>query len=412
MSNIILVILNIIILFEYAFERILSFLNLKNWSNTLPAELKDFYDEEKYQKSQAYSKANQKLSLITSSFSTIVILLMINFNGFAKVDLWANSQSQNPILVALLFFGVLLLASDIINIPFSLYSTFVIEEKFGFNKMNLKTFIFDKLKGYLLAGLFGGLLLSAVVFIYLKTGTIFWILVWLVLTLFTLFITTFYTTLIVPIFNKLKPLEKGALRTAIEKYSNEVGFSLKNIFVIDGSKRSSKANAYFSGLGSKKSIVLFDTLINEQSTEELVSVLAHEVGHYKRKHTLKNMLLSILQTGIMLYIFSLVINNPALPEAIGIQKISFHISLLIFGLLYSPISLITGILMNLLSRKYEYEADHFASTSYSGKHLASALKKLSINHLSNLKPHPASVFVHYSHPPLLQRLHAISKTIK
>ncbi len=409
MNNLFLIIIAII-LFDFIFDNVLDYLNLKNLSPKLPEEAKGIYDEEKYRKSQEYYKMNHNFSMLTSAISLAGLLLMLFLNGFAYMDSFVRSYTDNSILMALMFFGILGFASDILGLPFSLYKTFVIEEKFGFNKTTIKTFLFDKLKGYLLAAIIGGGLFSLILWIYQSTGQYFWLIAWAVISFFTIFITMFYTTFLVPIFNKLTPLPEGELRTAIEAYCKKVGFKLNNLFVIDGSKRSAKANAYFSGLGAKKTIVLYDTLIEKHSIEELVAVLAHEVGHYKKKHTLIGAIQGIAQTGAMLFILSLFLGNPALANALGIEQSSFHIDILAFGLLYSPLSEILGIISNIISRKHEFEADAYAKETYDGNALGTALKKLSSDNLSNLKPHPAYVFVHYSHPPVLERLRALSQS--
>ncbi len=282
------------------------------------------------------------MTLIPSSFTLILMLVMLFAGGFAWLDNFVREYTQNPILMALMFFGILGFAADILTTPFSIYSTFVIEEKFGFNKTTTKTFIFDKLKGWLLAAIIGGGLLALIVWIYNSTGEWFWVIAWGAIGGFTIFMTMFYSNIIVPLFNKQEPLEDGSLRAAIEKFSQKVAFKLDNIFVMDGSKRSTKANAYFSGLGAKKRIILFDTLIKDHSDNELVGILAHEVGHYKKKHTLLGTIISLLQTGLMLYILSLFIGNPVLSQALGAEQGSFHLGILAFGLLYSPLSLVLG----------------------------------------------------------------------
>ncbi|WP_205461871.1 M48 family metallopeptidase [Mangrovibacterium lignilyticum] len=401
-----------ILVFDFVLERILDYLNTTRWSDQVPDEVKGIYDEEKYRKQQAYSKTNHRFGMLTSSFSFVLILGMFFFQGFALVNDWALSISENPIWSALLFFGLLMLASDILTTPFDLYSTFVIEEKFGFNKTSVKTYIFDKLKGWVLGAIIGGGLMALIIWIYTITGPSFWLWVWLVISGFSIFMAMFYSSLIVPLFNKQTPLGDGELKTAINEFASKVGFKLDNIFIIDGSKRSTKANAYFTGLGSKKRIVLYDTLINDMETPELVAVLAHEIGHYKKKHIIWSLILGILQTGLMLFIFSLVIDSPELSQALGVDKAYFHIGLITFGILYSPLSSIIGIGMNMFSRKNEYEADAFAAENYSAGPLATALKKLSVNNLSNLRPHPAYVIVHYSHPTLLQRLKAMKENEK
>ena len=396
-----------ILTFNYLLGRFLSYLNDTRRSTELPQELEGIYDEGKYKKQQEYDKENSRFSMLTATFSFTIMLLMLLFDGFAWVDGLVTTMTDHAILAVLLFFGILGLASDIIGIPFSLYGTFVIEEKYGFNRTTVKTFILDKLKGYLLGGLIGGGLLALFVWFYDTAGDLFWVYAWSLFSGFALFMTAFYASIIVPLFNKLTPLESGSLREAIEDYCKKVNFKLNDLFVMDGSKRSAKANAFFSGLGAKKKIVLYDTLIENHTKEELVAVLAHEAGHFKKKHTRASLLISILQTGLMMYILSLVIGSPALSQALGVQEQSFHIGLLVFSLLYSPLSMIMGIGMNMLSRKNEYEADAFARDTYNGEALASALKKLSVDNLSNLTPHPFYVFLNYSHPTLLQRLNAL-----
>ena len=402
-----LILLLAILTFDFTFNKVLEYLNIKSMKEELPEEVKGIYDEEKYKKSIAYSKANNKFGLITSTFSFILSFILLATGFFGWFDAWVSSFFNNEIIISLAFFGILFLASDILNIPFQIYDTFVIEEKFGFNKTTPKTFIFDKIKGYLLTALLGGIILFALLKLIDLFGPNFWIWFWVVISLFILFMNMFYTTLILPLFNKLTPLEDGDLKTAIEEYSRKVKFPLDNIFVIDGSKRSAKSNAFFSGIGKKKKIVLYDTLIEKHTREELVAVLAHEVGHFKKKHIVSGYILSILQTGLTLFIMSLVIFSPSMSQALGADEFAIHLNLLAFGILYSPISHFISIFMNILSRKNEYEADAFARDTYDGSFLQQALKKLSVDNLSNLFPHPAYVFINYSHPPLLKRLAAM-----
>ncbi len=293
-----------IILFEYILERVLDYLNSTYWSNEIPAELEGIYDAEKYKKSQDYEKVTTRFSIFSSTLSLVVLLVLLYTGGFAWLDNFVRQYTDNPIWMAIMFFGIFGLAADLLSTPLSIYSTFVIEEKFGFNKTTAKTFILDKLKGWVLGAIIGGGLLALVVWIYETTGSWFWVIAWGVIGGFTIFMTMFYSNVIVPLFNKQTPLEDGELRTGIEAFASKVKFKLKNIFVMDGSKRSTKANAYFSGLGAKKRIVLFDTLIKDQTTDELVGVLAHEIGHYKKKHTLTGTIISLLQTGLTLYILS------------------------------------------------------------------------------------------------------------
>ncbi len=398
-----------IIILDFLFDRLIDYLNSTRWSNVLPQELKGIYDEEKYRKSQNYHRENMKVGLLTSSLSFILILFFLFADGFAWLDNLVRQYTENPILMALLFFGIIGLASDILSTPFDLYDTFVIEEKYGFNRTTPKTYALDKIKGWILAILLGGGILALFVWFYRFAGELFWLYAWIFLTFFSIFMAMFYSTLIVPLFNKQTPLEEGELRDAIEKFARKAGFKLDNIFVIDGSKRSTKANAYFSGFGSKKRIVLFDTLIKEHTTDELVAVLAHEIGHYKKKHIVKGMFISTLTTGLMLYLLGMFINRPELSMALGVEQSSFHIGIIAFGLLYSPVSTLLGIGGNWLSRKNEYEADAFAAKKFKPEPLQEALKKLSVNNLSNLRPHPVNVFVNYSHPPLLKRLQHLEK---
>ena len=405
----ILILLLAILSFDFIFNKILEYLNIKSMKEELPDEVKGIYDEEKYKKSISYARANNKFGLLTSSFSFILSFVLLATGFFGWFDQKVHGFIVTEELVSLAFFGLLFLASDILNIPFQLYDTFVIEEKFGFNKTTSKTFILDKLKGYVLAGVIGGLILFVLLKLINLFGPDFWIYFWIVISVFILFINMFYTSLILPLFNKLTPLEDGELKDEIETYSKKIKFPLDNIFVIDGSKRSAKSNAFFSGIGKKKKIVLYDTLIENHSKEELVAVLAHEVGHFKKKHIITGYVLSILQTGFTLFIMSLIIFSPAMSEALGGSQLAIHLNLLAFGILYSPISHFVGVFMNMLSRKNEFEADAFAKETYNGTFLQQALKKLSVDNLSNLFPHPAYVFMNYSHPPLLKRLAAMNE---
>ncbi|MDH3322513.1 MAG: M48 family metallopeptidase [Flavobacteriaceae bacterium] len=398
-----------ILIIDFIIDKYIDYLNAKQFNDPVPETLKDVYNNEDYEKSQAYKKENYQFSLITSSFSLALTLAFFLFKGFAWVDQIARNYSDNEIIITLIFFGIIMLGSDILSTPLSFYQNFVIEEKYGFNKSTKKLFFIDKLKGWLLSILIGGGVLAIIVWFYQQTGASFWIYTWLFIGVFTVFITMFYSSLIVPLFNKQTLLEDGELKSSIEKFAKKVGFKLNNIFVIDGSKRSTKANAYFSGFGAKKRIVLYDTLINDLENDEIVAVLAHEVGHYQKKHVFINMILSLILTGFTLYILSLFINNAVLSEALSVNQPSFHIGLIAFGVLYSPISEVTGLLMNYLSRKFEYQADDYAKENFDSNALISSLKKLSKNSLSNLTPHKANVFVHYSHPTLLQRVNNLMR---
>lgn len=393
-----------IIIINFIIDKIIDNLNAKHFDDTLPNEVADVYEKEEYIKSQSYKKENFKFSSITSLFSITLTLLFFFFDGFKLVDNYARSISENPISIAFIFFGIIMLASDILTTPFAYYKTFVIEEKFGFNKSTKKLFWLDKIKGWLMSIIIGGLILSLIIWFYQTTGKNFWLYAWALVAVFTLFMNMFYSTLIVPLFNKQTPLEDGELKSEIEKFAKKVDFKLDKIFVIDGSKRSTKANAYFAGFGKTKRIVLYDTLINDLTTDEIVAVLAHEVGHYKRKHIIFNLTSSVLLTGLTLFILSLFIDSQLLSQALGVSTPSFHIGMIAFGILYTPISEITSLFMNYVSRKFEYQADNYAKEHFGAEPLISSLKKLSKNSLSNLTPHKTYVFMHYSHPPLKERI--------
>ena len=404
MYNTIFFLIIIIPLAGFLLERYLVHLNGKMWSDTLPEKLKGVCLEEEYRKSQFYEKDNRKLSFWSSAFNLAVILAMIIAGGFSLVDGVARTFSMNMIVIALIFFGIIGFVSEIINIPFSWYDTFVIEKRYGFNTMTVRTFITDHIKSWFIVVLIGIPVLGLITWFYYKAGNLFWLYAWGLITAFTIFMNFFYSELIVPLFNKQTPLEEGTLRNKIEEYADRTGFKLRNIYVINGSKRSTKSNAYFSGFGPKKRIVLFDTLLKELTEDEIVAVLAHEIGHYRRKHVLQTMISSVLITGFMLFLFSIVVDNPEMSQAMGAEKPSFHLGLIAFGILYSPLSLVIGLVSNIISRRNEFAADRFVRETYDPAILASALKKLSVKNLSNMMPHPTYVFFHYSHPPLLQRL--------
>ncbi|MBK3517830.1 M48 family metallopeptidase [Carboxylicivirga marina] len=398
-----------IITWQFLFDQWLDYLNHKNVKDKIPQELEGVYDEDKYRKQQEYKKANYSFGLLSEVLSFVIMIAMLALGGFALINGWVTELSGNATFQSLLFFAIIGLGSSVISLPFSIYGTFVIEERFGFNKTTPLTFILDLFKSMLLSVLIGGPLMALVIWLYSIAGELFWLYAWLVISGFTIFMTMFYTTLILPLFNKQTPLEQGELRDAIEAFSLKAGFKLDNVYVMDGSKRSTKANAFFSGLGARKRIVLYDTLIKDLDIEEIVAVLAHEVGHYKLKHTLWGTITGVLQMGIILFIFGLVVGSPLLSQALGVAEPNFHIGILAFGILYTPVSFIAGIFMTILSRKNEYAADAYANDFGLGKALISGLKTISSNALSNLTPHPLFVFFHYSHPPLVQRIRAINK---
>jgi STE24 endopeptidase len=408
MVQLLFIIIIVILVADFGLERYLAFLNIKESGKELPVLLRDIYDPEKYAKQQDYFRTNSRFEILTSCFSFVITLLMFSLGGFHWVDQLVQGYVQSEIWTPIIFFGVLFFENDILSIPFDWYDTFVIEQKFGFNKVTPKLFILDKLKGYGMTIILGGGILFVIIWIYTLTPTYFWLLAWAVVTVFSLIMTMFYSQIIVPLFNKQTPLGEGELRTEIEKFALKTGFKLDNIFVIDGSKRSTKANAYFSGLGAKKRIVLYDTLMDKMTVEEIVAVLAHEVGHYKHKHTLINFMISIPSTLLLFFAFGYILKSDTFAQALGGTVASFHLNALAFSILYSPISLVLDIATNVLSRKFEYQADAFAAKYGYAQQLTSGLKKLTATSLGNLMPHPLYVFFHYSHPTLYQRIQKIT----
>jgi STE24 endopeptidase len=410
--NIYLIIILAILIGDYILDLVIEALNVKNIKTELPQEFQGYYDGEKYRKSQNYLKENTGFGLTSKTIFTIITITFILIGGFNYVDLAARSFNFGPIVTGLIFAAILMFASQIMGIPFSAYRTFVIEEKYGFNKTTPKIFVLDILKGGLLTIVIGGTIFSVVLWFFGKTGGFAWFYCWVAVTAFQLFLVFIAPVVIMPIFNKFIPLEDGELKQTIENYAGSQNFKMKGVFKMDGSRRSTKSNAFFTGFGKYRRIVLFDTLIEKHTVDELVSVLAHEMGHYKKKHIFKHMAISIITSGFMFFILSLFINNPGLFSAFRMENLSIYASLFFFGFLYSPISMIFSILGNILSRKYEYESDAYAAATYKKPEaMVDALKKLSVDNLSNLTPHRLKVFLEYSHPPVLQRIQAI-KTAK
>lgn len=407
----------VLLIFGFVFEKVLEILNASYYSKPIPEIFQSYFSEENKTKNEQYKRAKFKYAMVDSSLGFVITFLFWFLGGFGLLSEWVESVSSYEIINTLLFFGILFLTSNLISLPFSYYFNFVLEEKFGFNKMSIRTFILDQVKSLMLISIIGGGLVALIVWVYESVPDSFWWIIWLILSIFMVFMTAFYAHLIVPLFNKQSKLEEGDLKTAIEKMALQLDFNLQNIFVMDGSKRSSKANAYFTGLGKQKRIVLYDTLINDLDTEEIIAVLAHEVGHYKHKHTLSNILIGLLQTGLMLYILSLFIApesqmslwlNQVLAQNQFLHESHFYLGIIGFTILYTPISMILGVLMNILSRRFEYQADTFAKKHQLGEPLKTALIKLSKNSLSNVNPHPLYVFVNYSHPTVLDRYTLLS----
>ena len=408
--NTFLIIILCVLIGTYLLDLVVEILNARHVETELPEEFRDCYDAGKYKKSQEYLKENTHFGIVTDSIVTPLTIAFILLGGFNLVDRFARSFGLGSILTGLIFVGVLMLASQILLIPFSIYGTFVIEEKYGFNKTTPKTFVLDIFKIWLLGALIGGIILSVVLWFFEKAGPWAWLYCWFAITFFQLFLTFIAPVVIMPIFNKFFPLEEDDLKTAINDYAGSQDFKMKGVFTMDGSRRSTKSNAFFTGFGKFRRIVLFDTLIKKHTTEELVSVLAHEMGHYKKRHILQTMVISVLTTGLMLYILSLFINNRELFAAFRMQEMSVYASILFFAFLYSPIEMIFSVFGNILSRRNEYEADSYAVKTYKKPlSMIAALKKLSVENLSNLTPHPLKVFLSYSHPPVLERIRAIRK---
>ncbi len=393
-----------IVFSEFLFTKYLGFTNIKYWSDIVPPELEWIYNEKEYIQSQKYEREKFRFWLLSSVFSFILLLLMLVFGWFWALDTYLRGFDMSPISLWLTYFWIIFVVQTIIGVPFSYYSTFVIEEKYGFNKMTHKLFFLDMCKSLLLSGIIGALILGTIIYIYTILGSSFWLYAWGIMIGFMLFFMMFYSTLIVPLFNTQTPLEDWELKEAIENFAKKVDFQLDNIYVIDGSKRSSKANAYFSGIGPKKRIVLYDTLIADLSTDELVAVLAHEIGHYKKKHTYQMFAFWVAQTGLLLYVFSLALGVPDISLALWATQSSFHVWAVAFGMLFTPISMVLGMVGNMMSRKNEYEADAYAKKYWNATDLINALKKLSINNLSNLRPSPQYEFFYYSHPTVLKRI--------
>jgi STE24 endopeptidase len=400
------------IFIEFTLTIISELLNLKALKVDPPPELQDIYAPEKYRNSQEYTRVNTRFSLITGTFRVAVLLAFWFTGGFNLLDQAIRSWGLVPIVNGLIYLGILMFAFSLLMLPFTIYSTFVIEEKFGFNRTTIRTFIMDHLKAMVLSILLGAPLLAGILSLFEYAGALAWLYCWAVIVLYSLIVQYVAPTWIMPLFNKFTPMEQGELREKIMQYAGSVNFSVKNVFVMDGSKRSSKSNAFFTGFGRNKRIALFDTLIERHTIPELVAVLAHEIGHHKKKHIVQGTIISILHTGLLLFLLSVFIDSPGLYTAFMMEQPSVYTGLLFFGLLYTPIELILSILLNIVSRKNEYEADRFAATTIDEpQSMISALKKLSADNLSNLSPHPFYVFLNYSHPPLLQRIRAIEHAI-
>ena len=395
---------------EYLLSTVSSILDMGNIVEEVPADFQDVYDREKYARSQSYLRDRTRFGIFSSTFSLLLILVVIHTGLFGVLDQFVRVQTIQPILAGLLFFGIIFIIQDIISLPFSIYSTFVIEEKFEFNRTTPKTFVIDKLKGYALTVILGSAVIVPILFFFERFGPRGWWIAWGLVTLFMIAVQPLFVHVIAPLFNKFTPLEEGELRLAIEEYSEKVKFPIGRIDVMDGSKRSGHSNAYFSGLGKSRRIALFDTLLEKHTTEEIISVVAHEVGHYKQKHIIKGTALGILETGVMLFIFNLIMKDAALFSVFGVSDISVYGGLVFFAMLYAPVSMITSLLTTAVSRKNEFEADTFSlETTENPQALVNMLKGLAANNLAHLTPHPLKVFLSYSHPPVISRIAAVTQ---
>ncbi|MGM9746938.1 MAG: M48 family metallopeptidase [Paludibacteraceae bacterium] len=396
-----------ILIVDFAFDRTLAWLNIKHSTDAIPEPLRDMYDADKYAKQQRYMRAKSKLSWCMAFFNFTVTIIMLLCDGYAWLDRLVRTWTSNELLVSLIFFGIIFLFSEIISIPVSIYRTFVIETRFGFNKRTPKIFVTDRLKSLALSIILDGSLLTVTILMYQQIPDYFWLVAWAVVTTYNLFMGQFYSKLIVPLFNKQTPLEAGELRTAIEQFAQQCNFRINNIYVIDSSKRSTKANAYFTGWGKRKRIVLYDTLINKLTTKEIVAVLAHEIGHDKHHHTLRDLAISQPMNLLLFILIGLFLNNNLLAQALGCPTASFHINMLAFSFLYTPISNVFDWIENIISRRHEYQADAFVKVNGYAEEQISALKKITAHALRNLTPHPLCVYLYYSHPTLLQRITAL-----
>ena len=410
MENIYYLIIISAIIVEYLLSSLSSLLDIKNISPNIPPDFEKAYDQEKYTKSQDYLRVRTRFGIFSSTFSLFLIIMVIHSGVFGLLDQYVMNQTENYILQGLIFIGIIYFFQDIISLPFSIYNTFVIEEKFGFNKTTPSLFIIDKIKGYFIFIVIGSVIITPVLYffhVYTDTG---WLIAWSILTVFMIAIQPLFVHVIAPMFNKFTPLEDGELRSAIEKYVSKVNFPLARIDIMDGSKRSAHSNAYFSGFGKSRRIAIFDTLVDKHSTEEIVSVVAHEVGHYKLKHILFGTIIGIVETGIMLFAFILIMNDISLYHVFGVNNFSVHAGIVFFSMLYAPVSMVTSIISSAISRKNEFEADKYSlDTTQNSEALISILIGLSANNLSHLTPHPLKVFLSYSHPPVIDRIKAVAQ---
>jgi STE24 endopeptidase len=408
--NTIAVIIVFALIVDWLLHYVGDLLNLRHLRSNIPQDFIDLFDAERYRLSQQYLKVRTHFGWLVSIFHLAAILFFWFSGGFNLVDQWVRSFGWGPVVSGLLFIGILLFLRALLSLPFNCYATFAIEARFGFNRTTLKTYVSDLIKGVLLAIVLGAPVMALVLVLFEHAGPAAWLYCWAAVTLFTLVVQFIAPTFIMPLFNKYTPLEEGALRSAILAYARSIDFPLQNIFVMDGSRRSTKSNAFFTGFGRTKRIVLFDTLIQQHTVDELVAVLAHEMGHYKKKHILISIVIGILHTGLLFFLLSIFVSHQALFDAFHMQQTSIYAGLLFFGLLYTPVDFFIGLILQMISRRHEHDADRFAvKTTGAPEALVDALKKLSVHNLSNLRPHPLYVFLNYSHPPVMERIRTIRR---
>ncbi len=410
--NLFAVIILIALVSEFAINILADVLNLRKLKTDLPESLAGYHDQNSYRKSQEYLRVNTRFGWLTSTFSLALILVFWFLGGFNVLDQIIRNYNLGPVSSGVLFIGILVAGKALIFLPFSIYDTFVIEEAFGFNKTSVKVFITDTVKGIVLAVGIGGPLLAVILLFFERTGPYAWIVCWITVVIFMLIMQFLVPSVIMPLFNTFEPIEEGDLKKSLMEYAASIAFPLTHVFRMDGSKRSSKSNAFFTGFGKSKRIVLYDTLIEQHTVPELVGVLAHEMGHFKLNHIKKNLVIAILQSGFMFYILSLCLSRKGLFDAFYMEHVSVYAGLVFFSMLFTPVDFFSHILMNMYSRKNEYEADRFAViTTQDNRSIKEALIKLSVNNLGNLFPHPFYVLLNYSHPPLMDRIYRIEKTI-
>lgn len=404
-----LIILTALVL-GFVLNVIANLFNLKALKLELPPVLEGIYKPDEYCNSQEYTRTITRFEFVTSTFRLFLLLSFWFASGFNYLDQVVRAWGYVPIVNGLLYIGILLISYNLLMLPFSAYATFVIEEHFGFNRATLRTFLLDRVKGLALMVLLGAPLLAGILALFEYSGPYAWLYCWAAVTVFSLAMQFIAPTWIMPLFNKFTPMESGELKEAVLQYARSVNFHIKNVFVMDGSKRSTKSNAFFTGFGRNKRVALFDTLIEKHTVPELVAVLAHEIGHYKKKHVPQGIVIGILHTGVVFFLLSVFLGSPGLYQAFYMEQQSIYTGLLFFGLLYTPMELLLSIVLQMVSRKNEYQADRFAvETIEEPQSLVDVLKKLSASNLSNLAPHPFYVFLNYSHPPLLQRVNAIQQ---